>query len=124
MPTIGNNPSAGMPTPRTDEALRLPQPVQVVQTVSIGREPGLELPNRPRVVQTRTRLKRIHAISLVRSDEYPQRRLCRRLRYADLNTKALVKGGDRPRKIGIIRRLWSCSPRSFREKEENDGQTG
>src|SRR5674536_122839 len=36
--TIGDSPSARMPAPRADEALRPPQPVQVVHAVGIGSE--------------------------------------------------------------------------------------
>src|SRR6266511_195405 len=69
---IGDRPSASVTAPRADEALGPPQPVQVVQAVGVGREPGLELPDGPRVVPARPGLERtIHALSLVRSDEYP-----------------------------------------------------
>src|SRR6266545_3170110 len=71
---IGDRPSASVTAPGAGEALGPPQPVQVVQAVSVGREPGLELPCGPRVVQARPGLECIHALSLVRSDEYPQAR--------------------------------------------------
>src|SRR6266511_1520453 len=75
---IGDRPSASVTAPRADEALGPPQPVQVVQAVGVGREPGLELPDGPRVVPARPGLERtIHALSLVRSDEYPPTLLMR-----------------------------------------------
>ena len=37
--TIADGPSAGVPAPRADEARGPPQPVQVVQAVSVGAEP-------------------------------------------------------------------------------------
>src|SRR5262249_61761328 len=76
-PAIGHRPSACMPALRADEAAGPPQPLQVVQAVSIGREPGLELSSGSRVVHTRTEFGSglAHAHSLVRSDEYPYVRL-------------------------------------------------
>src|ERR1019366_7586721 len=74
---IGRSPPPGMPAPRADEALRPPQPVQIIQAVSIGPEPGLELSGGPRVVHARPMLELIHGLSLVRSDEYPRLALCR-----------------------------------------------
>ena len=44
-----------MATPRTHEATRPAQPLQIVQTVRIGAEPGLELADRPRIVHASTR---------------------------------------------------------------------
>jgi hypothetical protein len=58
---------AATPALRADEAARPPQPVQEVQTVSIGREPGLELPGFPgrsRVVHTRPGPKIAHHPSI------------------------------------------------------------
>src|SRR5262245_51211256 len=54
-----------------DEAARPPLPVQEIQAVGIGREPGLELSGRSRVVHARPGLKIAHGPRLVRSDEYP-----------------------------------------------------
>ncbi len=59
------------PRPRTDEAPEPAQPVQVIQVVGIGPEPGLELSRGPRVVQGRPGPEHNHGLSLVRSDEYP-----------------------------------------------------
>src|SRR5260370_37759771 len=67
-----NAPPAGVPAPRADEPVWPAQPLQVVQTVSVGAEPGLELPGRPRVVPARPWLPPVHGTSLVRSAEYPQ----------------------------------------------------
>src|SRR5712691_12226392 len=61
-----------MPAAGTDEALGPPQPAQVIQAVGIGPEPRPELSSGPRVVEARLGLEHTHALSLVRSDEYPQ----------------------------------------------------
>ena len=60
VPAISDGPPAAMPAPGADEAARPPQPVQEVQAVGIGREPGLELSGRSRVVHARPRLKTAH----------------------------------------------------------------
>jgi len=63
VPAIGNGPPATMPAPGADEAARPPQPVQEVQAIGIGREPGLELSGRSRVVHARPGLKIAHELS-------------------------------------------------------------
>ena len=70
------------------------QPVQVVHAVGIGHEPGLELSGRPRVVLAGPRPPPVHRRSLVRSAEYPRRRLCRPPGYADLTLDRLPGRGS------------------------------
>jgi PAS domain S-box-containing protein len=63
-------------THREDAALFSERPTEDIERFSglkrYLREPGLELPSRPRVVQARPGLEPVHALSLVRSDEYPR----------------------------------------------------
>ena len=73
---VGDHPPASVRAMRADEAIRPPQPVQVINAIGICPELGLELASRSRVVYACSRPKRIHGTqSLVRSDEYPRRRL-------------------------------------------------
>ena len=71
VPAIPDRPAAGMPAAWADEAVRPAQPLQVVQAVRVGGEPGLHLAGRPRKVPTRPRLPPVHGLNLVRSAEYP-----------------------------------------------------
>ena len=69
---IGDGPPAEMPAVRADEAFWPAQPVQVVQAVSVRREPGLELPRGTRVAPACPGCPEIiHPLRLVRSDGYP-----------------------------------------------------
>jgi hypothetical protein len=52
VPPIGHPPAAGMATARTHEALGPAQPVQTVEPVLVGPEPGPELPGRTRIMHT------------------------------------------------------------------------
>ena len=69
-PAITQLPAPGMTTGRAGETTRPAHPVQVVQAVCIGAEPGLELASRPRVMGADTRL--LHAQSLLRLTKYPR----------------------------------------------------
>ena len=71
-------PAPGMTAGRAGETTRPAHPVQVVQAVCIGAEPGLELASRPRVMGADTRL--LHAQSLLRLTKYPRVALCKRAR--------------------------------------------
>src|ERR1035437_2950839 len=53
--TITQPPAPIVAAARTDEAIRPAQPLQVVQAIRIGPEPGLQLADRCRVVHARTR---------------------------------------------------------------------
>ena len=64
-------PAARMPAAWAHETVRPAQPLQVIQAVRVGREPGLQLTGRPRIIPTRPRLPPIHGLTLVRSAEYP-----------------------------------------------------
>src|SRR5450759_3967026 len=72
VPAITDRPPTGVVAARAHEAVRPAQPLQVVQAVGVGREPGLELPGRPRVVVAGPRLPHVHAAIIVRSAEYPR----------------------------------------------------
>src|SRR5674536_271213 len=72
VPAITDRPPTGVVAARAHEAVRPAQPLQVV---GVGREPGLELPGRPRVVVAGPRLPHVHAAIIVRSAEYPRSRL-------------------------------------------------
>src|SRR5664280_1649890 len=72
VPAITDRPPTGVVAARAHEAVRSAQPLQVVQAVGVGREPGLELPGRPRVVVAGPRLPHVHAAIIVRSAEYPR----------------------------------------------------
>src|SRR5674536_102309 len=78
-PSPTAHPPTGVVAARAHEAVRPAQPLQVVQAVGVGREPGLELPGRPRVVVAGPRLPHVHAAIIVRSAEYPRRRYLQRL---------------------------------------------
>ena len=49
-PPIAQPPATELSAARAHEALRPPQPLQVVQAVSVGHEPRLQLAQRPRIV--------------------------------------------------------------------------
>ena len=61
-----------MAAARTGEALRPPEPVQIVEAIRIGPEPRLELTHRPRIVLSSARL--LHTSSLLRLNGYPRSR--------------------------------------------------
>ena len=75
IPAITEPPAPRVTAGRAGETTRPPYPVQVVQAVCIGAEPGLELASRPRVMGADTRL--LHAQSLLRLTKYPRCLLCR-----------------------------------------------
>ena len=56
-PAIAQPPTVLMRAARADEALGPPQPLKIVQAVRIGREPGMEFANRPRIVLASTRVR-------------------------------------------------------------------
>ena len=64
IPAIAQPPAARMTAVRAGEAVRPAQPVQVIQAVRIGTEPGLELARGPGVMRARTRM--VHRPSLLR----------------------------------------------------------
>ena len=63
--SIAQPPASVVAALRADEASGPPQPLQVVQAVRIGAEPGLELAHGPRIV--RASMRAIHRPSLPRS---------------------------------------------------------
>ena len=69
---IAQPPATIVAAVRASEASGPSQPLQVVQTVRIGAEPGLELAHGPRIVRASTRV--IHRLSLhsVRLNGYPR----------------------------------------------------
>ncbi len=52
VPPIGHPPAAGLATARAHEALGPAEPVQIVEAVLVGPEPGPELPGRARITHT------------------------------------------------------------------------
>ena len=64
MPAIAQPPAAGVTTRRACKPARPAQPLQVVQAVLIGAEPGQELSRRARVVRPGARI--FHSTSLLR----------------------------------------------------------
>jgi len=70
-PPVTQPPAARPAALHAHEPRRPAQPLQVVQTVGVGREPGRELAHRPRVVDASTR-SRGHKPSLLRLDGYPK----------------------------------------------------
>ena len=66
----GHGPSTRVLALRTNEALRPAQPGKVVEAVSIGSEPRLELSSRPWVVHSPFEMGD-HGSNIVRSDGYP-----------------------------------------------------
>ena len=69
-PSVVHPPATAVTAARTDEPVWPAQPLQVVQAVVVGAEPGLKLPDGSRIVHAGTRL--IHCLRLGRLDGYPQ----------------------------------------------------
>src|SRR5262249_15603486 len=73
-PAVAQPPPAGMTTAQAGKTVRPAQPLQVVQAVLIGAEPGKELPSRTRIVRA---CHRHHEQILVRLNGYPLGRFSR-----------------------------------------------
>ena len=72
---LAERPALAVAAARTGEALRPPEPVQIVEAIRIGPEPRLELTHRPRIVLSSARL--LHTSSLLRLNGYPHAGICR-----------------------------------------------
>ena len=60
---VAERPALAVAAARTGEALRPPEPVQIVEAIRIGPEPRLELTHRPRIVLSSARLLHTPAYS-------------------------------------------------------------
>src|SRR6185437_4089568 len=86
-PAITRPPASNAVAPGAFEPVWPAQPLQIVQAVGIGAEPGLKLADRAWVVQPATDLS--HGLSLLRLNGEPRPPLCRAL---GARSPALGKG--------------------------------
>src|ERR1039458_6719005 len=77
---VAGVPASGGATERTDESIRPPEPLEVVQTGVVRREPRLELTERPWILQPGPRV--VHTTStLLRLNGEPRQRTSPASRY-------------------------------------------